>query len=43
MNTLVGFPNRNWPARIPNFGPEVWVGAQIDPLVVFAGVASELG
>ena len=27
----------------PNWGAGVWVGAQVDPLVVFVGVVSELG
>ena len=27
----------------PNWGAGVWVGAQVDPLVVFVRVVSELG
>ena len=29
--------------EFPNQGAGVWVGAQVDPLVVFVGVVSELG
>ncbi len=29
--------------KYPNWGVGVWVGAQVDPLVVFVGVVSELG
>ena len=30
-------------SEYPNWVAGVWVGAQVDPLVVFVGVVSELG
>ena len=30
-------------SECPNWGAGVWVGAQVDPLVIIVGVVSELG
>ncbi len=43
MNTVIGFPKPQLECEYPNCGAGVWVGAQVDPLVVFVGVVSELG
>ncbi len=43
MNTVVWLPKSQVRCEYPDWGAGVWVGAQVDPLVVFVGVVSELG
>jgi len=43
MNTNLGFPKTQVRCECLHSGAWVWVGAQVDPLVVFVGVVSELG
>ena len=43
MNAIIGFPKPQVACECLNWGAGVWVGAQVDPLVVFVGVVSELG
>ena len=42
LDHCIDFLNRRR-REYPNFGAGVWVGAQVDPLVIFVGVVSELG
>ena len=39
----VSIPKLQVKCEYPNFGAGAWVGAQVDPLVIFVGVVSELG